>query len=111
MDSLVGRMSDKVAERSSRRGFLKIVVKGSAVGTALLLGLGVSTANAYCGTCPSPCCDYDTCNFPDHPGNPMCCVNGSVYYFITPCLLSNNSLDCYTITGPYGGACPQLPTH
>lgn len=106
MKNPVDILGSRLAENSSRRGFLAKLGKVTLASAAVLAGLGLKEAHAGCGDCPSPCC-------PGGCGGDTvvyygCCRHGPEYYVTVECLLMDGSLDCYMTYDTYTG-CPNLP--
>jgi hypothetical protein len=121
MDDLIGRLSDKIARPTSRRGFMgsmgKAVLGGMGAAAGIAAGLaagGAGTALAldccqgamYCGFqgCPtgtSPC--------GQGPFQPYNCCSGNQYYTCYSCCSGSSGGVLYCSYSVFDGACPQGP--
>jgi hypothetical protein len=109
---LVERMSESLAARSSRRGFLSAVGKvvlGAGAFAAGAGGLSFAVASNCCtllcpgnpDTCPAGLCEDSADDY--------CCHASDGYYTCSPCVNCTTRVAmCYTWTGPRV-RCPLTP--
>lgn len=100
-------LGDKMAEESSRRGFLSLLGKTTLGVAALLAGVSTGSVQAACGGCPQPCCSEPSCGlgYSQYAG---CCKLGSYYWVTMACFYPDGTFNCYYVYQT-GNGCPGAP--
>lgn len=112
MDQFIGRLSDDVANRSSRRGFLGTVVKVALGSAAVVAGMG-GLSSALASQCCGALCGYGNggqCPPWNTEGQGYCCHNLDGYYGCAPCYYNGTTQVACSIqySGP-SGTCAFSP--
>lgn len=110
MTRIIETISDRLAARSSRRGFLAKLGQVSAAGVAVIVG--IQTESAHAANCP---CGGNVCAGNVCPSGTMedstqdfCCGSDCHIFSCTPCVTRiGGPATCYVQTGGPFCVCPS----
>lgn len=119
MGSLLERQADRLASRSSRRGFMKVTAKLTAVVAGL--GFGLSSVYNASASCIYACCTLaercfcSTCpSCPSYPGKTAygwSCCSGSCTWQCLECRYTDRTHNCACANKiSWSGACGACPS-
>lgn len=128
MDHIINKLTERLAEATSRRGFMRTLGKVVVGGASIVAGLAIRTGNASASTvqpasrsipangCPLQCCTGTPCASCTCPSNTYvnyvwyCCLSNPCPNYALQCHdcynNSNNQYNCTYVTNTLHTGCP-----